>query len=167
MREGSHAVPSDSFSDSSDTREIPNHEVIISEPSVETEFELLRDFYNGVRTIEDFREARESNHPVWLFQYGSKNLFLYLWNNHDFVDVLVSTDKDKEKDETTILYKKVKQIMQKYADTSQKSFNYELITDNPKLIEWAKIKGSKIFQWRNPKGEPFSCLIQPTQVEDT
>ncbi len=100
--------------------------------------------------------------------YGSKALLLYFERDIEFVTVVININEQRRDNETTTLYSKARDLMQQKANLLNKKVLYELITENYKMIAWAKTKGEEIFHWKKNielKTEKGNAQVFSTEIK--
>jgi hypothetical protein len=72
----------------------------------------------------------------------------------------------KKENETTLLYKSFFVFLCGVANRIGESLSYTLITENAKLVAWARTHGNDIFHWTDVKESDgvfeFSCEVRPS-----
>jgi hypothetical protein len=100
-------------------------------------------------------DTLESTYVRFLLYYGSKYLRVNIDDRSQKICTYVRGNKikDKELNETTIIYKAAYNLMQKYVNQKNKPFVYEFSTSWPKMQKWAMDpkKGKGIFNWEDSK----------------
>jgi len=136
---------------------------------------VINDIYAGRRNIsvEEFIEYAggepEEIAVTWpertLLQYGSKVLILGIDRQKKTAQTLVKTvGEEKQKNETTLLYRAAQKVMQEIANAEGMSFKYTLRTSNEKLAQWAQSSGNDIFGWQEQK-DVANAFVCKTTIE--
>jgi hypothetical protein len=141
-------------------------------PSLDEERVILKKYLpNQEWALNELEEGREGR-KIFLIEFGSKSLLLYLEDENEFVTVVANNDRRKEDGDTTTVYRKAREIMQQEADSLEKKLHYEIATTDKKMVSWSKDKGEKIFHWLKIKepstqGEKwyFVTKIEPKPIE--
>jgi len=135
----------------------------IEEQKAHTERFTRNEFDFHDTDLEDYIEGIDR---VWCLDYGSKSLTLNL-KGGAFHTVVTTNDQERKDNETTILYTAARTLMQQYVDKVNKTIEYVLTTSNPNMMNWAKGKGSEVFNWDlDDYGEVYaSTWIRPSQQE--
>ena len=102
-------------------------------------------------------------YPRFILYYGSKYLRVNIDDKSQRICTYVraSRIKDKEPNETTIIYKAAYKLMQKYVDKKNKPFVYEFSSSSVKMQNWAvhAKKGKSIFNWERSQTTNTGTLI--------
>lgn len=129
---------------------------------------ISSDVLGGVKEVE--RDERYINAQVFIFEYGSKELILYLENSdasHTFVDTIKPSERKEY--ETTILYRALRKFLDNVASKQQKDINYKLLTESKQVVSWANSTGNDIFHWKKidiiPQEEYLDLHIFETTIE--
>ncbi|MDD4333287.1 MAG: hypothetical protein PHT51_04205 [Patescibacteria group bacterium] len=89
---------------------------------------------------------------VYDLEYGQKRLAVYYEKDIQNVETYLDNIKDgseKKENETSLLYKAAKKLIQQFADDAQQKIGYTLFTKFEKMRDWATSynKGRLIFDW--------------------
>lgn len=74
--------------------------------------------------------------------------------------------ENRQPNETTLLYKAMKQYLENLANQKGKPIEYKLLSTNPAMIQWADSMGNKIFNWQSTDVIP-SDPYPPLHVYET
>ncbi len=125
---------------------------------------------DGAREYQDrFPKADR----ILMLSYGSKRLIVAFDSDHAEANTLVetiSTSTQKLQNETTLLYRAGRELMERMAEELRKPVTYRLMTKNEKMRLWADSIGEEVFGWEytdtmpEPDGKPlkiFQTTISP------
>jgi len=122
-------------------------------PEQRTEEQIIQTILDGLKLEEN---TGEYEHLVITLGYGRKILKLYYHPSYSSAEGVLANISDKansQPNETTLLYKALKRLLQNLSNQKKGKIDYRLITKNKNLIDWATAadKGKLVFDWN---GEP-------------
>lgn len=141
---------------------------IIKSEQENSEEEIIQEIYDNRKVylidgesgniIEDVTEKdmvgevfkhSDSDIIQFLLTYGSRELKV-LEQGDQLRTYIKKIEGVDEKNQTTLLYKTAKLIMQNYVNKTAKEHHYRLQTSYEKMHRWAEKKGREIFKWDSP-----------------
>lgn len=129
------------------------------------------DLPEDIFEIGDFMFDDEDN--VFIIEYGNKALYLQLDNSKEFIQARSGLvrfgQRPKKQKDTTYVFSKAHEIMQKVADYWQKPVMYFFFTGNDGIARWAvdSERGASVFNWQSSiaaDGFRAIAIIGPDQV---
>ncbi len=114
--------------------------------------ELCRYFPDKYKPEEKPDMMSEQIMQFQLCTYGSKAALLRTdMSTPDIVECMTHVqnipDKQSKKDQTTLIYTAMKNLMQQTADNTTLPVSYGIITLDMNMTNWALEKGNEIFDW--------------------
>lgn len=146
----------------------------VSTPSVEGSPDPREILSTILRAAVIEKDKRTNGGLRFLAAYGSKNLELFYHPDFENFTTIVTTDhrQERQSSETTYVYLAAKRFMMAIAEKKGIVLTYDLVTENEKLVNWAKTTGNILFNWEATQElEPhtaagkivyrFTCRIRP------
>ena len=137
-----------------------NNEIKFLHPE-RSEMEIIEEI------IRSKKQKVDDYYPGWLIytlSYGSKTLEVRFKPDRREAGTYIENTKESSErleNETTLLYKAVKIILQDFVFHNNLSVDYFIRTENEHIRDWAKNRGEQIFHWDNVeeyKDENFPTL---------
>ena len=113
-----------------------------------SEEEIVREILKN-KVIDETFEHRE-NSTAYRLTYGKKDLIVTLLKTDNQVFTFVYNDRDEsfaEDNETTLLYKAARSLMQEFANEQGSPIKYTFLSEFDSMKNWAESKGGQIFNW--------------------
>lgn len=129
------------------------------------------DLPEDIFDIGDFMFDDKDN--VFIIEHGNKALYLQLDNSKEFIQARSGLvrfgERPKKQKDTTYVFSKAREIMQKVADNLQKPVMYFFFTGNDGIARWAldSERGASVFNWQSSIASDGFCaisIIGPDQV---
>lgn len=125
--------------------------------------------------IRDAVIQHHREHPgrlSFLLAYGSKQLTGVIDKEGGKAGAILETTdvRQRRESETTILYHALLAMFQGVANKLLQPVEYTLVTENPRLIQWAQTTGDAIFHWTAKASldemRSFTCMVKPRLSSD-
>lgn len=130
------------------------------EISTKDSIEYPENFEDLSKIENSYSEGDKEGKIFYNLKYGNRKLKLTRSVGENIFGVYVSDidvgnegyRKNKE-NQTTLLFKTVKKILEEYSSSNDKDPLLLLETQHKSLKDWAVFVGNKIFKWENENGE--------------
>lgn len=141
-------------------------------PELELDDGIIEKIIKG-EFVEEFDPEESENSPEVNLRYGSKVLRIIFNDEMSEATTVVLKQEGLEhkENETSYLYAAARSIMKNRANKRREDTRYEFMTEDEKMLNWAKTKGKAIFDWDDyiydaTKVSPYHKFVKTFHPED-
>ena len=124
-----------------------------------------------VSSFAELAASRKASLEIAQISYGSKDVSVAVTSEGSFCTFVHRNKNEKIEGDTTECYKRVRELIQEFANKEGKPMKYVLVTKSSSMTGWAQENGDKIFSWTRtslkdyPLYSEFETVIHPVSSE--